>query len=117
MFEVEKEVSNLELSKKLKELGFPQEGGGWYWRVDEYRKWLSFYTDSEYKHKIPDEIFIKAPTCLEILEWIDVAYQKHITSDYLTEKLTYTPEEINPNRLAEDLIWLIENGYVEFRDV
>jgi len=33
MFKPEKEVPNLELCKRLEELGYPQEGGGWYWVV------------------------------------------------------------------------------------
>ena len=31
-FNPELEVPSLELCKKLKELGLPQEGGGWYWK-------------------------------------------------------------------------------------
>ena len=31
MFDVKKEVPSLGLCRKLKELGYPQEGGGWYW--------------------------------------------------------------------------------------
>lgn len=31
MFNPELEVPSLGLCKKLKELGYPQEGGGWYW--------------------------------------------------------------------------------------
>jgi hypothetical protein len=32
MFNPVKEVTDLELSRKLKEIGLPQDGGGWYWR-------------------------------------------------------------------------------------
>ncbi|MCD6384449.1 hypothetical protein J7M23_01605 [Candidatus Sumerlaeota bacterium] len=36
MFNPEKEVPSLELCKQLKEFGFPQEGGGWYWKEGKY---------------------------------------------------------------------------------
>jgi len=100
-FKPELEVPSLELCKKLKELGYPR------WK-------LYLYGDTPVH--IKSQSVIKAPTCREILEWIDVAYQKYITSCYLTEKLTYAPEEIKPNRLAEDLIWLVKNGYIKFKN-
>ena len=31
MFDLTKEVPSLELCKRLKEVGYPQDGGGWYW--------------------------------------------------------------------------------------
>ena len=31
MFDIKSEVPSMELCKRLKELGFPQNGGGWYW--------------------------------------------------------------------------------------
>jgi len=114
-FKPELEVPSLELCKKLKELGYPQEGGGWYWdETVNYRWELYLYGDTPVH--IKSQSVIKAPTCREILEWIDVAYQKYITSCYLTEKLTYAPEKIEPNRLAEDLIWLVKNGYIKFKN-
>ena len=152
MFDPIKEVPSLELCKRLKELGYPQKDGGYYWirkispeveyelvfintkdfpaycplfdpplDPDEFRG--ECYVDGEcklgvsFEDRIKCEInpLIKAPTCRELGEWIDIAYQKHITSAYLTELLTYAPSEIEPNRLAEDLIWLVENGYVKFK--
>ena len=39
MFDPTKEVLNLELCKRLKELGFPQDGSSWYWvRVNDDAK-------------------------------------------------------------------------------
>ena len=128
----EKEVPSLELCKKLKELEFPQESdSGWYWvlyKQPTYKKWVVGCKNNKFNSKewliYNDKLFyitnsvvdyIKAPTCREILEWIDIVYQKHITGCYLTEKLTYAPDEIEPNRLAKDLIWLAENGYVKFK--
>jgi len=107
MIWAEKEVPSLELCKRLKELGFPQSSGGWYWRVDEYKKWLSFYTDSEYKHRIPNEIFIKAPTCREMIEWISKVEPYHIISY----------KSITPKRLAKELICLAKNRRVKFKEV
>jgi len=47
MFDIKKEVPSLELCKKLKELGFPQGGGGWYWiQDDEKTEWvLKFFKE------------------------------------------------------------------------
>ena len=115
-----KEIPSLELCKRLKELGFPQSSGGWYWRVDEYSKWLSFYTDSEYKHRIPDEIFIKAPTCRKMAFWIAEGAKNLAKED--NDKIGYLIAgkelywEVSPDDFAKDLIWLAENGYVKFKE-
>jgi len=47
MFDIKKEVPSLELCKKLKELGYPQEGGGWYWVKDfiPNEEWLLMYVE------------------------------------------------------------------------
>jgi len=129
MFKVEKEVPSLELCKRLKKLGFSQRGGGWYW-IKNKGKWkLAFfvgkanpyifsfydpgqltivYRQKDYRRK---DDFIKAPTCREILEWIEIAYQKYITD----VPPAYTFSEIEPNILAKELIWLAEHKYVGFK--
>ena len=115
VFNPEFEVPSKELCKKLKELGFPQEssdGGGWYWVLEE----LTYKEVWKLKllHNIPyavDNLKIKAPTCREILEWIETAYQKYVAD----VPPTYTSSEIEPNALAKELIWLAENGYVKFK--
>jgi len=43
---IEKYVVSLDLAKKLKEAGFPQDGGGWYWIKEEPgAKWELKYFD------------------------------------------------------------------------
>ena len=88
MFDVKKEVPSLALCRKLKELGYPQEGGGWYWvktktigketwrvgfqvkREDSYGR---MHIDYQSEFSIPDievEEVVKAPTCRELGEWL-----------------------------------------------
>jgi len=83
MFNLKREVPSLELCKKLKELGFPQTDGGWYWS-----KWYGWYDEQPQlvfspdgerfgewidehfiKYYPPDECY-KAPTFPEIIDWI-----------------------------------------------
>ena len=80
----EKEIASLELSKKLKELGFPQKEPGWFWclRKDSEFYDLFFTMDKMYfyKPKQYEEFFIfeyhhlqdyiKAPTNSELGEWL-----------------------------------------------
>jgi len=76
----EKEVASLELSKKLKELGFPQNREGWYWIKTTYPVkwilaiildgiWLSVRNYIVIKDEVIEEI-IKAPTNSELGEWL-----------------------------------------------
>jgi len=74
----EKEVPSLELCKRLKELGYPQEGGGWYWVKTAFGWILAIILDGIWLStrnyiKVNDETikdFIKAPTCRELGEWL-----------------------------------------------
>ena len=44
MFKPELEVPNIEYCKKLKNLGFPQDRGGWYWILPENKnEWMLCY--------------------------------------------------------------------------
>lgn len=132
MFEPEKEVPKLELCKKLKELGYPQDGGGWYWREEENRSFLGIFVDksdlgwtlveyidgiwmkSPYLEGERLKNLIKAPTVRELGEWVEVGWHKLPTGTKTKCCFPYSPSEINPNILAKDLLWLIENGYVKF---
>ena len=72
MFDPVKEVPNLELCKKLKELGFPQDNGIWYWKLRSFGIWdLVFYFCSD-KQKIEKNlgVLVKAPTVCELGEWL-----------------------------------------------
>lgn len=81
MFDSIKEVPSLGLCKKLKELGYPQDGGGWYWqRIGDnialvnnpQKRWIVVYlTLRGYLSCLYDQIVvIKAPTCRELGEWM-----------------------------------------------
>jgi len=141
MFNLEKEVPNLELCKQLKELGFPQ-GGGFYWVIENINE--KELPRIVYESDIDNGEFIeiiKAPTVRELCEWLpsnistDISncllrIEKTIESneywtiiygeyDFEDEKWTNT-EECSfvgnlPMIVAKMLIWLAENGYVNFK--
>ena len=75
MFDIKKEIPSSWLCKKLKELGFPQEGGSWYWL--EGKLWLLknnilWALDGgegrSFEHY--KKLAIKAPTCAELFSFI-----------------------------------------------
>jgi len=72
MFDPKKEVPSLELCKKLKELGYPQGGGGWYWVLERihtyYDEWRVKYYPSECEVEFNVLERIKAPTVRELGE-------------------------------------------------
>jgi len=117
MFDITKEVPSLKLCKKLKKLGFPQEGEGWYYTKMmgdiDYRLQLFLGGSPLQAQNVLD--FIKAPTCRELAEWINIAYQNLPVEIKTKCRFPYAPDEINPNILAEDLIWLIEKRYFKFK--
>jgi len=47
MFDPKAEVPSLELCQRLKELGYPQTTGGWYWIKDEGEWIIVFSEDGE----------------------------------------------------------------------
>ncbi len=139
MFNPEKEVPSLTLSKKLRELGYPQDGGGWYWEIhyevktediettlpSDYKPTVVYYEDTPL-----DElgcIYLKAPTCRELGEWLpshkDLQYSK-FTGFWKFDKDGYqlcfgdkicfqANNEVIVR--AKMLIWLVENGSVKFK--
>ena len=82
MFKPELEVPDIEYCKKLKDLGFPQNGGGWYWSIDNQGKvFLSFFQkmtngDIEHDERINFLKRIKAPTVRELGEWMPSSIEK-----------------------------------------
>jgi len=140
----EKEVANLELSRRLKELGFPQKEPGWFWclRKDSEFYDLFFTMDKMYfyKPKQYEEFFIfeyhhlqdyiKAPTNPESGEWLpfylpELGFLRieknedgfHYYYDGITftlEKHCYFIEKIEANARTKTLIWLRENEYITF---
>lgn len=124
---LKKEVSSLELSKKLKELGYPQKGEGyWWWDICDKRIFKGeslpivsanpeqcFSTNKRQNSYIQTNYKIKAPTCRELGEWLTKGCIKLET--YYKDKFNYAPDTIIPDKLTEGLIWLIENGYISFK--
>ena len=133
MFDVKKEVPSLELCRKLKELGYPQDKTGFWWG---YRAHLK--DDEQYVLLFGNEILVgeldwwKAPTLgemeevlsakidtlgdgsdwfLRIEKWgdrwyVDLSKFAYCVCSEKGEKL--------PNAYAKMLIWLAENGYLSF---
>ena len=100
MFDPEKEVPSLELCKRLKKLGYPQDGGGWYWYETEKKIYMLWDT-KEYNWEIHNKYApIKAPTIPEMME--------------LLGGLKSTPYNITPKIVCENLISKIENGDLKF---
>jgi len=102
MFDIYKEVPRLELCKKLKKLGYPQDGGGWYWLElkhstsyekkelayfsyaeiqiikKEAKKWEQVLEKANVKVKITNTTIdrYKAPTVRELIEWLPSSLRK-----------------------------------------
>ena len=129
---LEQQVPELKLCKKLKELGYPQEGL-FYW-CNPYMRACS---DSEYKiYDLPTSTKdYVAPTVAELGDWLpktihkdgrlegcgtDVYYFQHY-GDYTgywnasgKSLGGLQKENTEANARAKMLIWLVENGYVSF---
>ena len=127
MFNPEKEVPSLELCKELKELGYPQEGGGWYWDETVDYSWkLCFYGNTPVH--IESQSVIKAPTCRELGEWLPASisvkgniYELNIELNaisydtYDDRSIGYYGDDNEANLRAKEIIWLAKNGYVKFK--
>lgn len=113
------QVTSLELSKKLKEAGYKQEGIFW-WVQDEPKKWVVVYeswtnTDST----VP--IKIVAPTSAELGV---VLPEPYITNECKTVgnkwRIDFGDQEAftadtEANARAKAVLWLVENGYLKFK--
>jgi len=65
------EVPSLELCKRLREQGYPQDGGGWYWlimRTEEGKELASLHLFETRPVPLAYQDYIKAPTLREIGE-------------------------------------------------
>jgi len=140
MFDPKKEVPSLELCKQLKELGFPQDGGGWYWiKLITWEKPQLVYSgcaEFEKLANLPEkEYFIKAPTFIELWKYLPKKIKtpkgkyanliiKKISNVLQIEYDTYTWDypncyikSIYPSELdsiCKMCIWLREKGYIKF---
>jgi len=122
----EKETPSLELCKRLKELGFPQKGEGKFWEgfwwvITLSQNWhVSCGLDAEWAKENKGN-YIKAPTCRELGEWLPIRCKSYKLSHnwyceiILKEKGKDFFADTEPNVRSKMLIWLIENGYVNFK--
>ena len=123
MFDPTKEVPSLELCKRLKELGFPQDSGGWYW--DWGNKKLVYVQQTEvgyliyeleeinyYRLTEDDDLFInyiKAPTCRELGELLPVEikgqYHIYFSRGWNTKGIVYWYEDADEHTLGDFYAW------------
>lgn len=129
--ELNKQVVNLELSKKLKELGYPQEG--LFMWVESYASveiWgttnIGQYPSYSMLCVAPTvaELLDKMPSGARVLDWsLDKCDGIYTCWLFRTDNINAEKNGIhmedgyeNPaNCLAKMLMWLVENNYVEFR--
>ena len=113
MFDKTKEVPSLELCRRLKELGYPQDGG-WYWVKWRYwvknrrrSKWDLMLEGKFYNYLIGNEIIetnsaiggigviieekVKAPTLSEVMEWLPNEFYITKIMDYICANLELDP--------------------------
>ena len=137
-----KEVSSLELSRELRDLGHPQNDGGWYWEVTwkDGKELVSIEWSRTKPIPIPYKEVIKAPTVRELGEGIPMVVVKgenyyhleydrvggvHILSyersvcdvgesclDRRVDTLVKVTADTEANVRAKMRIWLIKNKEV-----
>lgn len=129
---IEQQVTSLELAKKLKELGYPQEGLFW-WdnrEIGHEPKGLEWVINFVKSKKLGDEYgAVVAPTVAELGEILPVGHHTvklskgwagiiggggARTLDYLTSEDSIVGEKVEANARAKMLIWLVENGHINF---
>jgi len=114
-FDLKDYVPDIELCKKLKDLGFPQDGGGFYWDIGLtgrlylclYRKNIkdSFFAwDGVYRADvifIDDDFyqnFVKAPTSGELL----IYHPPDFKEEYVDGEFRIWNDKTNPSFIATD---------------
>lgn len=125
---LEQQVPTLELCKKLKELGYPQEGLFSWW----FNKEVRFEPTVLFEKPTHDES-CTAPTVAELGKWLlpyinsDSNHYSFTTdkweeswvlsywSQKLQKMLFSVDTETEANARAKMLIWLVESGYLEFK--
>ena len=143
-FDSTKEVPSLELCERLKKLGFPQDGEGWCWRKEAGGNFLGvlidksdlgwtlleyvdgFWVQSPYLCWKELKKLIKAPTVRELGEWLPNEFCSGRIMDYLCENMELDPAvkdkypimhaDTEANARAKMIIWLVENGYIKFKE-
>ncbi len=139
MFNPVKEVPSIELCKKLKEIGYPQGGGGWYWAKNNLIYIPIFSKSVQRRLEIQSESeVIKAPTVVELGELLIKAknlllktkgnYQINyflrpsktiIVCDCGSfsagtyKQICHVEADTEANARAKAIIQLVESGYIE----
>lgn len=121
--ELEKQVASLELSKELKDLGYPQKGlFSWKcygFNVPDAEQELLYGDPMNYENKYTNPIVFVAPTVAELGEWlpIECRYGQALDLDWFVsfegmESIILSSNEANSR--AKMLIWLVENKLISF---
>jgi hypothetical protein len=124
----EQQVTNLELSKKLKELGVPQDSLFKWWATDIESDGLTWWEVHEKEprgkkiRESPDKMPVSAFTVAELGEMLPIECQYSETGAYYwvyfqRGNKPYHEEkaETEADARAKMLIWLIENKYIYLR--
>jgi len=142
-FSPEKDVPNVKLCRRLKRLGYPQDGGGWYWIIyhdddgDRYQLVLERERDKKFWNMLKNcsedyREVIKAPTIGELGWWLSfhwtsskgrVFYSmpfdkgficESIDKDGFIDEFIETKSETEADARAKMLIKLLEGGFIQF---
>lgn len=132
--EISEQVVSLKLAKRLKELGYPQEGL-WYWvkecwdlgKCDKKLMTKSEMSVREDYNRYTYKVICTAPTVAELGEWLPEAlfgeeniyilYEDCCVIEFVSfGGYFYCNEKTEANARARILIWLVENGYVSFEN-
>jgi len=71
-FDPTNEVPSLELCRKLREQGYPQDGGGWYWLVmwtEDGRELAGLHFFETRPVPLAYQDYIRAPFLREVNDW------------------------------------------------
>lgn len=125
---LEQQCASLELSKKLKELGYPQEGLFIYRKNTgmalgpTFKDNITRYELTEKSVSTSHDDFIVAPTVAELGEWLPFAslIEKSTNGEedrfivFLRETRKVFIEGSQAAALARGIVWLVENKYISF---
>lgn len=136
MFNPVKEVPNIELCKKLKKVGYPQGGGGWYW-IESNLIYIPIFSKSIQRRLAEGEV-IKAPTVAELGELLlkaqklllkdkgnyQINYFLHSNKTVIVyecgsfsagtyKQICHVEADTEANARAKAIIQLAENGYIK----
>ena len=132
---LEAQVPSLELCKKLKSFSYPQEGLFWWtntWDKDEWQVDMYPIIEVMKDGKKRKPVKFIAPTVAEMGEWLpnyvkdDTNYLQIVKSnDGKFWFIQYdngfgnmeTEGKTEANARAKCLIWLVENDYIDFKEI